>query len=48
MFSFDWRTLFIPSGSLLELFVRGTLIYFFILAAMRCFAGRADRSGPPI
>ena len=35
MFSFDWRTLFIPSDSLLELFVRGTLLYFFILAAMR-------------
>jgi len=33
--SFDWRTLFIPSNSLLELFVRGTLLYFFILAAMR-------------
>ncbi|MEO7274502.1 MAG: YetF domain-containing protein [Vicinamibacterales bacterium] len=35
MLSFDWRTLFIPSNSLLELFVRGTLLYFFILAAMR-------------
>jgi uncharacterized membrane protein YcaP (DUF421 family) len=35
VFSFDWRTLFIPSDSLLELFVRGTLLYFFIFAAMR-------------
>jgi uncharacterized membrane protein YcaP (DUF421 family) len=35
LFSFDWRALFVPSGSLLELFVRGTLLYFFILAAMR-------------
>jgi len=35
LLSFDWHTLFIPSDSLLELFVRGTLIYFFILAVMR-------------
>ena len=35
MLSFDWRALFVPSDSLLELFVRGTLLYFFILAAMR-------------
>jgi len=35
LFSFDWRALFVPSDSLLELFVRGTLLYFFILAAMR-------------
>jgi uncharacterized membrane protein YcaP (DUF421 family) len=31
----DWRSIFVPSGSLLEMIVRGTLIYFFCFAVLR-------------
>ena len=31
----DWRAIFVPSGNPLELVVRGTLMYFAILAAFR-------------
>lgn len=33
----DWHTLFVPSVSLLELFIRGSIMYVLILAAMRVF-----------
>jgi uncharacterized membrane protein YcaP (DUF421 family) len=33
----DWRSLFVPSVSLPELLLRGSLMYLFILALMRAF-----------
>jgi uncharacterized membrane protein YcaP (DUF421 family) len=35
--SVNWSAIFLPSGSLLELLVRGTLMYLLILAAFRVF-----------
>jgi uncharacterized membrane protein YcaP (DUF421 family) len=35
LLSVDWRQLLVPGGSLLELFLRGTAIYFFILILVR-------------
>ena len=34
---FDWHAIFVPSGSVLELVVRGSLMYLLILAAFRLF-----------
>lgn len=42
LFQVDWKALFVPSGSLLEIFIRGTLIYlllFFVLRFLRREAG---------
>jgi len=33
----DWRGIFVPSGSVLELVIRGSLMYLLILAALRVF-----------
>jgi uncharacterized membrane protein YcaP (DUF421 family) len=33
----DWREMFVPTGSLLELVVRGSLMYLLILAGFRVF-----------
>jgi uncharacterized membrane protein YcaP (DUF421 family) len=33
----DWRGMFVPTGSLLELVVRGSVMYLLILAAFRVF-----------
>lgn len=33
----DWRDMFIPTGSLLELVIRGSLMYLLILAGFRVF-----------
>lgn len=33
----NWHNLFVPSESLVELFLRGSLMYLFILALMRVF-----------
>lgn len=35
IFVIDWSAIFIPSGSLLEIFVRGTLIYFICFVFLR-------------
>ena len=37
MWSIDWRTMLVPQGSVLELVVRGSLMYLLILAAFRVF-----------
>ena len=37
MWSIDWRTIFVPQGSVLELVVRGSLMYVLILVAFRVF-----------
>jgi uncharacterized membrane protein YcaP (DUF421 family) len=39
--SIDWRGLFIPTVSLLELVIRGSLVYLFILALLRIFRREA-------
>ncbi len=36
----DWRTLFVPSGSLIEIIIRGTVVYFVLLAALRVLIRR--------
>ena len=33
----DWRSMFVPSTSLIEIFLRGTLIYFGLLILLRVF-----------
>ena len=35
MWEIDWQQLFVPSGSLLEIVVRGTSVYLFLFAVMR-------------
>jgi len=37
MWSVNWHSIFVPSGSLPELVVRGSLMYLLILAALRVF-----------
>ena len=39
--SIDWRAILVPSGSILELVVRGSLMYLLILAALRVFRRNA-------
>jgi uncharacterized membrane protein YcaP (DUF421 family) len=46
-FSVDWHTLFVPSVSLLELFIRGSIMYVLILAAMRIFRREAGALSIP-
>ena len=36
----DWQEIFIPSGSLLAIFVRGTIIYLVLFATMRLLPRR--------
>jgi uncharacterized membrane protein YcaP (DUF421 family) len=37
----DWHAIFAPTGSILELVIRGSLMYLFILAAFRIFRREA-------
>jgi uncharacterized membrane protein YcaP (DUF421 family) len=37
----DWHSIFVPSGSLVELMVRGSIMYLLILAAFRVFRRQA-------
>jgi len=36
-FSVDWRPIFVPSGSLLELVIRGSIMYLLLLTGLRIF-----------
>ena len=36
-YALDWHRMFVPTGSLLELVVRGSLMYLLILAGFRIF-----------
>ena len=36
-FAIDWHQMFVPTGSLLELVARGSLMYLLILAGFRIF-----------
>ena len=40
MFEVDWNELLVPSGSLLEIAIRGTLVYIALFAAMRLLPRR--------
>jgi len=43
--SVDWKTLFTPSSSILEMVVRGTLTYWFCLVYLRIFRRGASQTG---
>ncbi|MGH7804282.1 MAG: DUF421 domain-containing protein [Candidatus Binatia bacterium] len=40
----DWATLFVPNGSIVEIFVRGTVMYLAILAILRIVPRRQTGS----
>jgi uncharacterized membrane protein YcaP (DUF421 family) len=40
MFEIDWQEMLIPSKSVLEIFVRGTIIYLILFVTMRCLPRR--------
>lgn len=40
MFGVDWRALFVPSGSLLEIFLRGSVMYLALFVMMRLILKR--------
>jgi uncharacterized membrane protein YcaP (DUF421 family) len=44
--SFDWRSVFVPSGSILEIFIRGSIAYLVILAFFRVFRRDSGSLGP--
>jgi uncharacterized membrane protein YcaP (DUF421 family) len=41
LFKVDWQTVFVPSESLLEVFIRGTIMYLAIFALLRIFRRQA-------
>lgn len=45
MLAIDWRTLFVPTGSLVELVLRGSVMYLLILAGFRIFRRDAGSLG---
>lgn len=40
IFAFDWEKLFVPSGSILEIFVRGTVMYLALFFLLRLILKR--------
>ena len=40
MFDFDWQSLLVPSGSVLEIMVRGTVVYLTLFACFRLLPRR--------
>jgi uncharacterized membrane protein YcaP (DUF421 family) len=45
IFHIDWRSVFVPATSLVEVVVRGTFVYLFLLACMRIFRRGAGTIG---
>jgi uncharacterized membrane protein YcaP (DUF421 family) len=45
MLTIDWRAMFVPSGSLVELVIRGSVMYLLILAGFRIFRRDAGSLG---
>ena len=41
IFSVDWQTVFVPTESLLEIFIRGTIMYLAMFALLRIFRRQA-------
>lgn len=40
LFAIDWHEMFVPSKSLVEIFIRGTLTYLFLFVVLRFFLTR--------
>lgn len=45
LWTVDWQALFVPSGSLLELVLRGSLMYLFMLLLLRLLRREAGQVG---
>ena len=44
-FEIDWQSVFVPTESLLEIFVRGTIMYWLMFALLRIFRRQAGSVG---
>lgn len=45
IFQVDWQTVFVPQTSLLEIFIRGTIMYLALFALLRLFRRQAGSIG---
>lgn len=45
LFKMDWQQMFVPTESLLEIFVRGTIMYLVMFALLRIFRRQAGSIG---
>ena len=45
IFQIDWQSVFVPAGSLLEVVVRGTIMYLVMFALLRIFRRQAGSVG---
>jgi hypothetical protein len=41
----DWKTVFVPTASLIEIFLRGTIVYLFLFLVLRILQRRAGTLG---
>ncbi len=44
-FEIDWQSVFVPTESLLEIFIRGTIMYWIMFALLRIFRRQAGSVG---
>lgn len=44
-FEIDWQSIFVPTESLLEIFIRGTIMYWVMFALLRIFRRQAGSIG---
>lgn len=44
-FDIDWHSMFVPTESLVEIFIRGTLMYLFMFGLLRVFRRQAGAVG---
>lgn len=44
-FDIDWHSMFVPTESLIEIFIRGTLMYLFMFGLLRIFRRQAGAVG---
>jgi len=44
-FEIDWQSIFVPTESLLEIFIRGTIMYWVMFALLRIFRRQAGSVG---
>jgi uncharacterized membrane protein YcaP (DUF421 family) len=44
-FQVDWQSLFVPTGSILEIFIRGTVMFLAMVALLRVFRRQAGSVG---
>src|SRR5215208_6615872 len=45
IFQIDWQSIFVPHESLLEIFIRGTVMYLVMFALLRIFRRQAGSVG---